>query len=68
MAERFQIGKGEMHGSTQVTFYYCDKVTVYELLQALQTHFPGVDYKDLNVFPGPVCTVTTGKSLEVPPT
>lgn len=64
--EKFTISKGITLGSPQLTFYYCGKVTLEELLKAIEKHFPGVDPKDINVFPGPSCTVTTGKSLEVP--
>lgn len=66
--KKFTVGKGEMHGSPQLTFYYAGKVTLKDLLEAVEQHFPGVDFNDLNLFPSPVCTITTGKSLEVPPT
>lgn len=68
MAEsKFTIGHGKTGGSKQVTFYYCAKVTYAELQEVIAREFPEVHGTDLNIFPGIVsCTITIGKSLEVP--
>jgi len=64
---KFTVTTGETGGSKQLTFYYCGRVTFAELREAIAREFPEVSEEKLNVFPGMVsCTITTGKSLEVP--
>ena len=65
--EKFTVSYGETGGSKQLTFYYCGKVNLAELEEAIEREFPGVTKSELNIFPGMVsCTITTSKSLEVP--
>jgi hypothetical protein len=64
---KFTVTTGETGGSKQLTFYYCGRVTLAELREAIAREFPEVSEEKLNVFPGMAsCTITTGKSLEVP--
>ena len=63
--DKFKVGTGNK-GSKQVDFFYCDKVTVEELLQMLDREFSGVPKKDIKILPGYAsCTVTTGNDFEV---
>ena len=65
MQDNFEITQGETLGSKQATFYYCQKVTLEDVLRMIEREFPGTAPKDIFLLPVAGCTISTGNTFEV---
>ncbi len=65
MQDDFEISQGETLGSRQITFYYCQKVTLEDIHRMIEREFPNTEPKDIYFLPTFGCTISTGNTFEV---
>jgi len=67
MQDNFTVGVGETNGEKRVNFYYCQKVTLEDILRMLEGEFPDKKPREIYLLPTAGCTISTGDTFGVKP-
>lgn len=65
MQDNFEITRSETFGSKQATFYYCQKVSLEDILEMIRQEFPDTSPRKIFFLPTAGCTITKGNTFEV---
>ena len=67
MQEEFVKGIGDTNKQPQYTFFYCQKVSVMDVLRLIEKEMPGTDLEKVYLLPTAGCVITPDTSLGVDP-